>query len=501
MKAFIGKSRQEWYVSLVLFLILLTCYTYIFPRWADWNQNSRMDLVMAIVDQGTVSIDDYYQNTGDYAVYEGHHYVTKAPGTSLLGVPVYWAFRQIVSSPIVTSVLNRLTSNQAVAGTLQEAGTGLLPDKLYFSLALYAVTLFTVSMPAALLGAVLYHFTGYYSSSQKHRVWVTLTYGLATSAFPYSGSYFGHQIVAALLFLSFYLIFLISKEVIKPTLLPLIGFLMGFAVITEYPTALIAGAIFVYAYFRLPKKAWVAWLVLGGIWPGVMWMIYNYQIYQKPIAFGYLYAPLYTDKNNVGFFSLTYPHFDALWGITFSAYRGLFFLSPIMLLAIPGFYYFGRARERWPEFFVSLWATVSFFLFNGSSVMWEGGYAVGPRYILPMLPFMALAMIFFAEQWGRDKWAKTTLRFLTLWSVLFVWAETIGGQSFPDWNLNPLFTYSLPKLVQGDIARNWGTIAGLPGWASLIPLALILAALFWWLRVRMNSNTLVQSAQYERRRI
>ena len=471
-------DRREKRTAVLVFLILLSSYAYFFPRWASWNQNSRLDLVMAIVDQGTVSIDDYYQNTGDYAVYEGHRYSTKAPGSALLGVPVYWVFRQVLRSPALTPVLDRLSSSQAVAGTLREDGTGLLPDKVYFALALYAVTFVIVSIPSALLGTALYLFTGHFSSSQAHRIWVTLTYGLATNAFSYSGVYFGHQIVAFLLFCSFYLVFLIAEGAIKPRILVLIGFFMGYAVITEYPTVLIAAGIFVYAFLRLPKKTWTAWLVLGGILPGVMWMVYNYQIYHKIIGFGYLYAPLYTDKNNIGFFSLVYPHFEALWGITFSPYRGLFFLSPVLLLAIPGFYTF---RKRRPEFLLCLWATISFFLFNGSSVMWEGGYAVGPRYLLPMLPFMTLSLTFFIEEWGTQRWAKALTAFLTVWSVLFVWAETIGGQSFPDWTLNPLFDYSLPRLLRGDIARNWGTIIGLPGWSSLIPLVVMGAFLSWLL--------------------
>jgi hypothetical protein len=474
-------DRGEKRITVLIFLILLSCYAYFFPRWASWMQNSRLDLVMAIVDQGTVCIDNYYQNTGDYAVYEGHHYSTKAPGSALLGVPAYWAFRQVLDSPILTSLLSRLSSSQAVAETLREDGTGLLPDKLYFAMALYAVTFFAVSVPSAFLGVVLYRFTGHYSSSQAHRTGIALTYGLATSAFPYSGSYIGHQIVATLLFFSFYLIFLVARRTIKPAILPLIGFLMGYAVITEYPTVLIAVALFVYAFFRLPKKAWTAWLIPGGILPGVIWMIYNYQIYHRPIGFGYLYAPLHADKNTAGFFSLVYPHFEAVWGITFSPYRGLFFLSPVMLLAILGFYYFGRARERWPEFLVCLWSTISFFLFNSSSVMWDGGYAIGPRYVLPMLPFMALSIIFFIEKWGAQRWAKALVAFLTVWSVLFVWAETIGGQSFPDWTRNPLLNYTLPRLLQGDIARNWGTIIGLPGWSSLIPLLVGEALLFWLL--------------------
>ena len=60
-----NKQKRELWTFLILFLLLLFCSTYTFPRWADWNQNSRFDLVLAIVDQGTLCIDDYYQNTDD----------------------------------------------------------------------------------------------------------------------------------------------------------------------------------------------------------------------------------------------------------------------------------------------------------------------------------------------------------------------------------------------------------------------------------------------------
>ena len=69
--------------ALIIFFLLLVCYAYFPPRWAEWNQNSRMDLTLALVEQGRIQIDDYYENTGDYAVYDGHIYTDKAPGTSM----------------------------------------------------------------------------------------------------------------------------------------------------------------------------------------------------------------------------------------------------------------------------------------------------------------------------------------------------------------------------------------------------------------------------------
>lgn len=491
-------SRDEKRVAILIFLILISCYAYFFPRWADWNQNSRLDLVMAIVDQGVLHIDDYYDGytaTGDYAEYDGHIYSTKAPGTAFLGVPVYWVFQKTVKGNLVQWALGLLGGNEAVDNTLTTGGSGLLSEKLHAALALSATTFFVVSVPSALLGVALYHFMGYFIPFSVPRVWAVLVYGLATSAFPYASSFYGHQIVAVLLFFAFHLAFLIGKEKVGPPFALGVGLMLGCAVITEYPAALVAGAILLYLFHRLHQKGWVGLTILGGLLPGLLWMAYNYAIFRKPIAFGYQHAPLWQDVNTAGFFSLVYPQPDALWGITFSSFRGLFFLSPVLLLALPGFYCLARSRAWRPEFLICLWAVVSFLLFNGSSVMWQGGYAVGPRYLVPMLPFLILPLTLFAGGWGERGWGKILTIVFSAWSLLAVWVETIGGQQFPDYTPNPLFRYSLPRLLAGDIARNFGTLAGLSGWLSLAPLIAVLGCLSWVLaRQLMTRKAAVQES-------
>ena len=62
------KSSRHAY-SVTLFLILLICYGYFMPKWADWGANSRADLVYAVGDKGVLYIDDYHTNTGDKACY------------------------------------------------------------------------------------------------------------------------------------------------------------------------------------------------------------------------------------------------------------------------------------------------------------------------------------------------------------------------------------------------------------------------------------------------
>lgn len=484
---FVSEQRQEKWTAVSLFLLLLLCYAYFFPRWADWNQNSRLNLVMAIVDQGTLYIDDYYDGyttTGDYAEYEGHIYSTKAPGTAFLGVPVYWAFQKATGGGVVRWALGLLQANKAIGITLTARGSGLLPEKLHAALALSVVTFFTVSIPSALLGVALYRFAGHFVPSRAPRVWAVLMYGLATSAFPYAGSFYGHQIVAVLLFAAFYFAFLIGSGRLKPPFTLCVGLMLGYAVITEYPATLIAGAVFLYLYHRLPWKRWIGLAVLGGMLPGLLWMVYNYAIFHKPITFGYQHAALFRDVNTTGFFSLVYPQPEALWGITFGSFRGLFFLSPVLLLAFPGFYHLARGRAWRPEFLVCLWAGLSFLLFNSSSVMWQGGYAVGPRYLVPMLPFLALPLPLIAQECGKYRWGGALIAVLSFWSLLAVWAETVGGQHFPDYTPNPLFRYSLPRLLEGDIARNFGAAMGLFGWASLVPLVVVVVGCLLWALVR-----------------
>jgi len=481
-----GRNRwnSEKKVAWLLFAVLLVCYAYFFPRWADWNQNSRLNLVMAMVEQGTLRIDDYYEGhtaTGDYAEYEGHIYSTKAPGAAFLGVPAYWAFQKIVGGGAARWMLGLLRGNQAVGTTLTEGGSGLLPGKLHAALALYLVTLFAVSIPSAILGGVLYLFLGHFVPSPLPRVWAVLAYALATSAFPYSGSFYGHQIVAALLFVAFYLSLLIGRGRLGILSALGVGVLLGYAVITEYPAVLVAGAVFLYLLARLRQKRWIGLTVLGGVLPVLLWMAYNQAIFHQPVAFGYEHAPLWEDVNTAGFFSLVYPQPEAMWGITFGSFRGLFFLSPVLLLTVPGFYRLARCRAWRLEFLVCLWAALAFFLFNSSSVMWQGGYAVGPRYIVPMLPFLVLPLALFAEGWRRRWWARALIGVLSVWSLGAVWAETVGGQQFPDYTPNPLFRYALPRLLEGDIARNLGTVAGLSGWVSLVPLVIALGFLAWTL--------------------
>jgi hypothetical protein len=153
-----SSALRRW----LLFVVLLVAYAYFLPRWADWNQNARLDMVLAVVDKGTWAIDDYHENTGDYATYHGHYYSDKAPGTSFLGIPIYWVFKILLGQPLSDKILSRVAANPALVATLNPTGTGLLTNKVYFFVALTFVTFFAIAVPSALLGVLVYDFLGSY---------------------------------------------------------------------------------------------------------------------------------------------------------------------------------------------------------------------------------------------------------------------------------------------------------------------------------------------------
>lgn len=470
--------------TIVIFITLLACYAYFFPRWAEWNQNSRMDLTMAIVEQGTFIIDDYYENTGDYAMYDGHIYTDKAPGTSFLGVPTYWAFKTVAGTAPVESLLERLSSTSAFADTLREGGTGLLEDKVYFAAALYAVTFVTVSLPSALLGALLFSFLGRILASRWQRVGLVLAYGLATVVFPYSTVFYGHQIAAVLLFAAFVLLYRLRQGEVGERALWGVGGLIGLAVLVEFPALFPAIALGLYAWWFLPRKRNLYKVVLTGLPFALLLGFYNYTSFGSPFTSSYKYLATFSVISNTGFLGFTRPRWEAFWGVTFSPYRGLFFLSPFTLLAIPGFYYFVR---RWrAEGLLLLGIVVAQLGLISAWYDWRGGFAIGPRNLLPILPFLVVSIAFCLRAWQDRPSLKAMAWGAAALSFGLTWVASTAGQDFaPITYQNPLLDFFWPKFADGDITRNLGMALGLRSWFSLLPLWFIVGGLLWILRTRL----------------
>jgi hypothetical protein len=469
-------GRRERGVQILLVIWLFVSYAYFLPRRVDWNQNGRMDMILAVVDQGRLEIDDYYGNTGDYARFGEHYYSDKAPGTALLGIPFYWAFRTLARAPIIGDALERVAAGAGGRGAAPgpaspQEEAGLFPWRGYFALALYAATLGAVALPSALLGGLLYRLARRLGAGVGGAAILTLVYGLGTGAFPYGSALYGHMPAAFCLFAAFYILFSQQEGEPAPWRLALVGLLLGWAIITEYPMALPAAVIGLYAIYELSNRRRLLWIVAGGLAPMLILVALDMAAYGTPLPVGYWYSELWQEEHSIGFMSLTAPSLARLWGITFSPYRGLFFLSPALLLVVPGLMAWWSTRQRRAGWVALMGVIIVLVLFNASSAMWWGGYAVGPRYMLPAVPFMALPI---ASWLGSIRWRYGLLAGMGGLSALSVWTQTITSLTFypPEAYRFPLLELSWPLLKQGRIAANLGHALGLEGAASLWPLAL-----------------------------
>ncbi|GAP08780.1 MAG TPA: hypothetical protein DEQ80_06310 [Anaerolinea thermolimosa] len=471
--------------SLFLALILFVSYAYFFPRWADPNQNSRLDMVVAVVEDGTFAIDPYVANTVDYARVGEHYYSDKPPGTAFLGIPVYAALKSVLDTPIVNRLVERLAASEAFQATLREGGSGVYAAKVRFALAQVVLTLCISTLAAVTLGVLLYRVLLSMKIKRGFSLGAVLGVGLLSPMFAYGNAFYGHVLSAALLLGAFFLIRGEHPERLRNLLGT--GFLLGYAVITEYPVILIAGVLAVYLGWRLvQRRVWprLIWAALPALLIGGGLMAYNQAVFGGPFRLGYGYSELWETQHQTGFMSLTMPHPEALWGITFSPFRGLFFFSPLLLLSLPGFVSWWRSRQYRAEWWVSLASVGLMFLFNASSIMWWGGFAVGPRYILPAVPFLGLGLGFGLAAGWRHRWFRGVVMVLGLGSLAATWGLTLAGQAFPSDTLhNPLLEYAWPNWQAGNIARNVGTVLGWQGAASLLPwmgLLVVLGGIWWW---------------------
>lgn len=481
MILFLKKYLNETFI----FIILTTCYVYFFPRWADPNQNSRLDMVVAIVDDQSFQIDKYVSNTVDYAKVGDHYYSDKAPGVALLGVPIYYGLKTFLNLPVMQQAVAKLSSNQAFLATLNPEGTGIFEQKLRFAIAQVIITFLISALPTALLGILIYRSLLLFTDNPKSRLFVVFVYGLLTPAFVYANAFYGHQLSAVLLFIAFYFIFIQNRLFSIPKAI-FLGFCLAYSVITEYPAFLVTILLFSVAAWRLLRSKQIKALALVTVTAGilaVLWMGYNTKIFGGPLSFGYSQSELWQTQHHTGFMSLTFPHWDAFYGITFSAFRGLFYFSPILLLSFVGFYFWWKTKRHRDIWLLSLSSVTLIFIFNMSSSMWWGGYAVGPRYLLPMIPFLVLPLVFVFEKWLSNLWFKIISLVLILWSLVTTWGLALAGQGYaPDTFKNPLVEYALPNWLEGNIARNIGTVIGISGGLSLLLLVAILSieAIAWF---------------------
>jgi len=311
---------------------------------------------------------------------------------------------------------------------------------------------------------VLYFFAIRIGAGTGGAVFAALTYGLATPAWAWSTAFQGHILAGSCLFLAFASLYYLDKmRESRPGMEIALGLaagaLLSWAVVVEY-TAVVASVII--ALYGLSKiRAWEsnkkARALKAAFAASVIFilplLIYNYVAFDSPFSTGYLYSPdvgIFTGMK-VGFHGITYPHPERFYGIFFGGMRGLFWLSPILLLAPLAIYRWWRTPGSKGEAAAVTAIAAYYILWNSSYFYWYGGVSTGPRFIIPMLPFICLP---FALLWtGAGAWLKRGLAFLFMLSFFISLISASVRPPGVREGQNVVLEMLIPGFFDGDITQ------------------------------------------------
>jgi len=448
-----GDPRAERWLVLGIFATLFASYAY-FYQGGGWQENSRMDLVRAMVEDHTLNIDRFHHNTGDKAKFAGHFYSDKAPGLSIVALPAYALFRAFAGSS--------------------------LGEHTFLIVASYVTTVLTVGVAGALLGALLFSLTRQLGASRRGATIAAFGLGLGSTAFPFSTMFFGHQLTALLLFSSFFLLFR-CRERYSDAASAGAGVLGAAAILTEFPSLPVVLLLGVYHASKELRLRRVLTFAGGALGPALLLGVYLAVAFGGPFKVGYGFladAGARAEMLDRGVFGLTFPQLARTVELLIGRFRGLLPYSPILLLAAIGFLgAYGairRYRERGPEeanesplvdprfareLNLAAAVCVYYVLFVSSYQWWQGGSSFGSRHLVPMLPFLALPL-----GWAAD-WRPKSSAGLLLVSIAVMTVVTSVQPKPADTLTNPFWRSIAPYFVRGEIAVNnicplYGRISG-----------------------------------------
>ncbi|MGZ6307272.1 MAG: hypothetical protein ACXWP6_12460 [Ktedonobacterales bacterium] len=430
-------SRREW---LFLGMLLLAYLFFLSP--ANTNTISRYDMVSSLA-RGTAIIDDRASNTIDVSFYNGHYYSPRSIGLSLVAVPILRIARAI--APVFGG-----------AHAIEQALNVNQPLTLEIAL----LSLFTV-VPAALAASVVFwRFVLRLrpeSAGTPLPLVVTSAFALGTFFYPIGTLFFSHAFGGGLDLIGFYLLYR-ARNTVRPWL-PVAGagLLVGYAVISEYPTALIALVLGAYVLFAFPgdlRYRLTLLLVFGAamIPSALILGWYNWFAFGNPLHMSYEFVsdPQFAGQHQ-GLFGITLPHPAALWQILVWPH-GLLVESPFLIFIVPGFWRWLRSAARPPaEALVCLTITILYALLVSSYFLPMAGENLpGPRLLVPMLPFACLSLAWVvddARRWFRGIFA-ALLAFGLVLSFLYV---ALGVREYHTYLTYPIADLYWPLLSTGSV--------------------------------------------------
>ena len=400
---------------------------------------SRLCLSRAL-SHGRLTIEPCAGQTTDRVIRKGRTYSDKAPGISLLALPVVAAvglgpsFRWTQEGDLGVWAVRVLTG-----------GASLL-------LLAFAVGRVSEGIAPGWGGAAL------------------VTFSLGTLAGPLAATTFGHDTTATAGFAAFLLAW-------RRRPLPA-GLLAGSAVLLDYTGALLLGLIAAYVVRSGLRPA--LRYALGATPPLLLLGAYDWAAFGSPfhVSYRYVRGQFGADQSG-GLFGVHLPTAHGIHDVFFGD-LGLLVVSPVLVTAADGLVLLSRTH-RVEAIFCGVVAA-AFVLVNTGYFLPYGGISPGPRFIAPALPFLALGLGPAFTRWRTATTALAAVSVVATTAVLVTWAGTLG-QSYRDtvWGeiVRAVRDRGSSRLVS-ELSKNLIVWAGPNRIVAAALVAALAAAVFVW---------------------
>ncbi|HEY4178254.1 MAG TPA: hypothetical protein VGM90_15510 [Kofleriaceae bacterium] len=434
-------SQAGWLIAIAV------AYLYAFPNFPavhSANELPRVYLVKAMAHDHTFAIDHQvarWGTTADVSPFGNHQYSNKAPGSSWLVLPVYWVVALFGEPSLdATMWISRVVS-------------GVIPSLLFL--------------------ALLAKFLARFSPDPNVRRVVLVAYALGTMAFTYSCLFFAHQLSAICVASAWIFALDGAEEKRHVRAFAIAGFLIGCAPLVDYQAAFAAVPLAVHIIWKIrhwPRPALIkaiAYTAIAAAIPIAALLAYHTVCFGGPLHTGYGASTTFAVYHQQGFLGITKLRSEAFIGSTIAPHFGLFALSPFLLLAFPGYAVLWK-RERAVAIVCAV-ILVIYVLFVSSINFWRGGWSVGPRYIVVLLPFLLPPITAQLDTW-KNRWVPMSIAGgLALVGIVVFSVTTATFPYWPESFRNPLHELALRLLREGHVAPNLGTWLGLPAIVSVVP--------------------------------
>lgn len=455
-------------------------YVYVFPYYPalnNPNENVRLYMTAAIVDDGTYAIDRERARwgwTNDAACVdrapnapptpcetsrprpgvERHYYSVKGPATSFMGVPGYALYRWASG------------------------------DDFERTEALWVVRLTGSILPLLIFLFFFYRWLGDWTRRPFLRDSVFLVVGLGSVMWGYAYLFASHSTSAAAAMGSFMILDRARRAGrVGWFAAALAGALATAVSALEYPCLFITAGLCFFTLFALKPRLRLLAFALGALLPTLAVMHFQAHAFGNPLTPGHHFVEnaSFRAGHAVGFYGAQTFHWLGALRLLFDERLGLFATSPLLILGVPGVWLLLRRRETRAGAILLFGAGALLYVFIGFMNIWHAGWSIGPRYLVVLIPFLAWSTLVSLEALDRRR---PRLAFALGLGGLVACMVSSGLLSFyphlPDelnWPLTQLFAV----LIAHDYApNNAGNLLGIFGSLSMVPVAVsLLLAVLW----------------------